>query len=217
MAGTVHGFSYPVRDVEENVALRFAGRKGEGVNIALLHCNVGGRKGHENYAPCSLDDLRAAGMDYWALGHVHGSEVLCRDPLVVYPGTIQGRNIRETGKKGVFYVTLSAGEPGCAEFVPCDVVRWRSGDISIDGMERDEEFFQAVSDLKETVGGGKRQAAGPSAAFHFRPGEDPRTPPPPGFLRGPGGLLETVNEGEEDRPIHLHRGNFRGDGPPPGS
>ncbi|MDK2959016.1 MAG: repair protein SbcD/Mre11 [Synergistaceae bacterium] len=198
-AGMVHGFSYPVRDVEENMALRFAGRKGEGLNIALLHCNVGGRKGHENYAPCSLDDLRAAGMDYWALGHVHGAEVLCRDPLVVYPGNIQGRNIRETGKKGVFYVTLSPGEPGCAEFVPCDVVRWRSEDISIDGMDRDEEFFQAVSDLKEAV---RRENGGRPALLRLSisgRGKIHGLLRRPGFLRGPGGLLEAVNEGEEDR------------------
>ena len=199
-AGTVHGFSYPVREVEENMALRFSGGKGEGVNIALLHCNVGGRKGHENYAPCSLDDLRAAGMDYWALGHVHGAEVLCRDPLVVYPGTIQGRNIRETGEKGVFSVTLFPGEPGCAEFIPCDVVRWRSEDISIDGMERDEEFFQAVSDLKETV---RRENGGLPALLRLSVsgrGKIHGLLRRPGFLRGPGGLLETMNEGEEDRP-----------------
>jgi len=126
--------------------------------------------------------------------------VLCRDPLVVYPGTIQGRNIRETGKKGVFYVTLSAGEPGCAEFVPCDVVRWRSEVLSIDGMERDEEFFQAVSDLKETV---RRENGRLPALLRLSisgRGKIHGLLRRPGFLRGPGGLLETVNEGEEGRP-----------------
>ena len=98
-----------MRDVRENLARGFAGRRTEGVNIALLHSNVGGRKGHENYAPCSLDDLRAAGMDYWALGHVHSAEILCHDPLVVYPGNIQGRHIGETGQKGVVSVAMGSG------------------------------------------------------------------------------------------------------------
>lgn len=198
--GTVHGFSYPVRDVEENIALRFASRRGEGLNIALLHCNVGGRKGHENYAPCSLDDLKAAGMDYWALGHVHGAEVLCRNPLVVYPGNIQGRHIREEGKKGVYFVVLAQGEPGTAEFVPCDAVRWRSDELSIEGMERDEEFFQSLTALKENV---RRESGDRPALLRLSisgRGTVHRLLRRPGFLRGPGGLLETMNEGEEDRP-----------------
>jgi DNA repair protein SbcD/Mre11 len=39
--------------------------------IGLVHTNVDGDKGHANYAPCSMQDLLGAGMDYWALGHVH--------------------------------------------------------------------------------------------------------------------------------------------------
>lgn len=205
IVGQIHGYSYPVRDVTENIALRFAGRKGEGFNIAVLHCNVGGRKGHENYAPCSLDDLRAASMDYWALGHVHAAGVLCPRPFIAYPGCTQGRNIREQGKKGAYFVTLGAAEGGLpaganAEFVPCDSVRWRAEELSVSFMERDEEFFQAVSAIREKArkdGGGLpvllRLTLSGRGGVHGLVGR-------PGFLKGPGGLLDTLNEGEEDRP-----------------
>lgn len=204
VAGTVHGYSYPVRDVGENVALQFIGRRGEGLNVGMLHCNVGGRKGHKNYAPCSLDDLKAAGMDYWALGHVHAAEVLSYGPLAVYPGNIQGRNIRETGKKGVYAVTLTpaAGElptSGNVEFVPCDVIRWRGEELSIEGMERDEDFFQTVESLKESV---RKDGAGKPTLLRIAlsgRGKLHRLLRRPGFLTGPGGFLETLNEPEEDR------------------
>ncbi len=155
MVGAVHGYSHPFRDVKENIALRFAGKRAEGLNIAMLHCNAGGWKGHENFAPCSLDELRAARMDYWALGHVHTAEVLCRDPLVVYPGCTQGR---------------------------------------------EEDFFQAVYMLKE-----KTRAMNDGLPVLLRlslsgRGDMHSLLRRPGFLKGPGGLMETLNEGEEDRP-----------------
>lgn len=204
IVGAVHGYSYPVRDVKENIALRFAGKRAEGLNIAMLHCNAGGWKGHENFAPCSLDDLRAVRMDYWALGHVHTAEVMCRDPLVVYPGCTQGRNIRESGKKGVCFVTFNPAEgslPAAAsrEFVPCDAIRWKSGELSISSMDREEDFFQAVSMLKE-----KTRAMNDGLPVLLRlslsgRGEMHSLLRRPGFLKGPGGLMETLNEGEEDR------------------
>ena len=202
--GTVHGCSYPVRDVRENLARGFAGRRTEGVNIALLHSNVGGRKGHENYAPCSLDDLRAAGMDYWALGHVHSAEILCHDPLVVYPGNIQGRHIGETGKKGVFSVSMGSagGHPGGrggVEFIPCDVVRWRREALSIEGMQRDEELFAAFDRLRDGVrndAGGRPVIVRASVGGRGKLSALLRRP---GFLSGPGGLVESLNQGEEGR------------------
>lgn len=202
--GTVHGCSYPVRDVRENLARGFAGRRTEGVNIALLHSNVGGRKGHENYAPCSLDDLRAAGMDYWALGHVHSAEILCHDPLVVYPGNIQGRHIGETGKKGVFSVSMGSagGHPGGrggVEFIPCDVVRWRREALSIEGMQRDEELFAAFDRLRDGV---RNEAGGRPVIVRASVGGRGKLSAllrRPGFLSGPGGLVESLNQGEEGR------------------
>ena len=41
------------------------------LNIGLLHTSLDGRPGHDDYAPCSLDDLRSKDYAYWALGHVH--------------------------------------------------------------------------------------------------------------------------------------------------
>ena len=71
-----------------------------------IHTSVDGREGHDPYAPTRLDVLRSKGHDYWALGHVHEREVLCRNPWVVFPGNLQGRHARETGAKGATLVEV---------------------------------------------------------------------------------------------------------------
>ena len=95
--------------------------------VALLHTQVTSANGselHQPYAPSSLDHLRGAGFDYWALGHVHQRQALSHDPPVHYPGNLQGRNPRETGAKGGLLVDL--GDPGhpVVEFRELSRVRW---------------------------------------------------------------------------------------------
>src|SRR5438045_2338199 len=64
-------------------------------NIGLLHTSIDGRVGHDTYAPCSVDQLRGHGYQYWALGHVHRREVLSEAPWIVFSGNLQGRHINE--------------------------------------------------------------------------------------------------------------------------
>lgn len=105
---TVHGVSYATRHTPDNLALTFPRVDTPGFHVAVLHCNVGDHPGHANYAPCTLDDLRSRGMNYWALGHVHRHRVLARDPWVVYPGNTQGRSLAagELGPKGAVVVEV---------------------------------------------------------------------------------------------------------------
>ena len=59
----VHGVSYATRAERANLARRFVRAPGEGLQIGLLHAHVEGQAGHDPYAPCSLDDLRASGTN----------------------------------------------------------------------------------------------------------------------------------------------------------
>lgn len=121
---TVHGQSFPNRAVPENLVLRYPEPKADRFNIGLLHTSLDGRPEHAPYAPCSIQDLRNRGYDYWALGHVHGHEVLHRDPPIVFPGNLQGRNSRECGPKGFVVVSVDGRAVTEVEHVPADVVRW---------------------------------------------------------------------------------------------
>lgn len=76
-------------------------------------------------APVSESRLLAADMDYWALGHIHKRYATPPDdPRIAFCGCIQGRDIKETGSRGCYRVTLEEGMPNKVEFVPTAQVEW---------------------------------------------------------------------------------------------
>lgn len=130
----VYGISYPRQDVTENLSLRFHRQNGNGLHIGLLHCNVGNNPEHGSYSPCDLDDLVRAGMDYWALGHIHRrTSVYPRNPWVVYPGNLQGRSPKpsETGPKGAVVVEADSAAVRSVEFVELDKARFVQADADV--------------------------------------------------------------------------------------
>ena len=87
-------------------------------------------------APCDPKPLYARGMDYWACGHIHMPwQDDPANPRIAFSGVIQGRDIKETGPRGVWHVTLEEGMPNKATFIPtASVVRER---LSVDVSEAD--------------------------------------------------------------------------------
>ena len=141
---------FPKMEESRNLASQFLPSSRQTYfQIGLLHCNVGGDTGHANYAPCSLEDLRVAGMDYWALGHVHTRATLSESPWVVYPGNIQGRSIREPGARGCDYVRVDETGDVSSEFIPLDVVRWSELEVGIDGVETVDALEHAICEKVE--------------------------------------------------------------------
>jgi predicted phosphodiesterase len=134
---TVHGISYDRPHVTENLALRFGRPGGPGFHLGVLHANVGGNTGHGDYSPCSVPDLAAAGMHYWALGHVHARRTLARDPWVVYPGNLQARRASgtEEGPKGALVVEVDGTRVSEPVFVALDAVRFAAVEVAIDGLD----------------------------------------------------------------------------------
>ena len=106
----LHGQSFRQRDVTDNLALTYPEPVAGAFNIGVLHTGLGGMGSHENYSPCSLNELVNKGYDYWALGHVHQAKVLHERPHVVFPGNLQGRHVRETGAKGASLATVENSE-----------------------------------------------------------------------------------------------------------
>lgn len=132
---TVSGISYAKAATTDNLALRFEPAKGRGFHVGVLHTNVGDTSDHAQYSPCTLDDLRATGHHYWALGHVHRRQALAAgSPHVVYPGNLQGRSAKpsEQGPKGALLVEVSGTTVTESRFVPLDKVRFETVEVSID-------------------------------------------------------------------------------------
>ncbi len=124
LAVSIHGRSFGTQHVDENLAAGFATAEKGMFNIGLLHTSLDGREGHAVYAPCSIDELRSKGYQYWALGHIHKQEFVSEDPWIVFPGCVQGRHIRETGAKGCVLVTVEDGAVSAVDKRPLDVLRW---------------------------------------------------------------------------------------------
>lgn len=142
----VYGVSYPSQRVVDNVVRGFRRSDDAGFAIGLMHANVGSITGHENYAPCSLDDLASTGIDYWALGHVHTRAVLSPSaPAAVYPGNLQGRHVNETGERGAYVVTATESGAISLDFRPLDVVRWRRIEADVSRALTWEGALEAAS------------------------------------------------------------------------
>lgn len=164
----IQGVSYPQEAVRENLAKRFV-RRGPELTVGLLHTNVGSHSGHANYAPCTASDLAAAGLDYWALGHVHTRAELLLDSggVAVYPGNPQGRHVRELGPRGCMLVEVE-GRRSERRFVPLDPVRWLKLELDLAELEALE---QLVPHAEERVGealDGVGQGPWPVQAFAVR-------------------------------------------------
>ena len=148
----LHGQSFRDKAVTENLVPGYPSPRRGMFNIGVLHTGLGGMDGHDNYAPCTVDELTAKGYDYWALGHVHRRQTLHERPWVVFPGNLQGRHVRETGAKGAVLVSVEDGEAAIRD-LDLDVVRWEQIEVRLGGCAN-------FSDVAEEI----RVAAAPVVA-----------------------------------------------------
>ncbi len=113
----------------------------------MLHTALGGRPPHAAYAPCTAAELSAKGYSYWALGHVHDFEVVAENPYIVFPGNLQGRNIRECGAKGA--VILTVEDVAIVERprpIALDAVRWVRVMVDVTNVEIDRDVESRIRD-----------------------------------------------------------------------
>ncbi len=148
----IHGQSFARQAVTENIARDYPAAQPGVFNIGMLHTSLDGMEGHDNYAPCSLDDLLQKGYDYWALGHIHKRQVLHEVPWIVYSGNVQGRHMRETGAKGCYLVRVESGDDVSLEFCPLDVIRWQLAEVNLDAAAASADdllkrFHESLKDL----------------------------------------------------------------------
>src|SRR6185312_5708311 len=83
----IHGQGFASQAVTDDLAANYPAADPGCFNVGMLHTSVHGREGHDRYAPCTVEALRAKNYGYWALGHVHTREVLdAREGPIVFPG-----------------------------------------------------------------------------------------------------------------------------------
>ncbi len=140
-----HGHSFSAQAVTDDLSRGYPEKVEGYFNIGLLHTCANGREGHDSYAPCDISYLTGKGYEYWALGHVHNREILSEEPYIVFPGNLQGRNIRERGAKGCTVAEVRDGSIVRLEHKNLDVLRWSLVEIDVSGLEKEEEVLREVS------------------------------------------------------------------------
>lgn len=153
----LHGWSYREQKETENPVPGYPEPIPGAFNIGLLHTGLGGLGGHADYAPCSLEELCNKGYDYWALGHVHGAQILHEHPHIVFSGNLQGRSIRETGPKSAYEVTVSQGRVTDLHPVYCDVARWADQELDVSECQDFDEVLTALRQQIQTIAHGQAE------------------------------------------------------------
>jgi exonuclease SbcD len=162
----IHGQGFANRAVEENLVKNYPTRKNGYVNIGILHTSATGREEHETYAPCTLEDMKEKGYDYWALGHIHKRELLHADkPVILFSGNIQGRHINEAGDKGCTLVRVDNGAIESLTHLSLDVLRWELCELDASGCESFEELLDSAQEMLES---NYQEADGRLLAVRFR-------------------------------------------------
>jgi DNA repair exonuclease SbcCD nuclease subunit len=143
----IHGQSFAKAAVMENLAAGYPAAVSGWVNIGLLHTGLGGAEGHERYAPCTIEELRSRGYDYWALGHIHTRSIPSNDPPVVFAGNVQGRHIRETGPKGCLLATIRSDQSVEHVFHRLDQVRWERGRVELSELDHEPDLLGRTAEM----------------------------------------------------------------------
>jgi exonuclease SbcD len=149
VAAFIYGISYKVSNVTENLSLKFQADEKDTFSIGMLLANVGSRKEHAVYAPCTINDLKAGNMDIWLLGHIHTPDVICKKPLMLYPGNIQGRHINEDGPRGCYLIKVDSSHKISHEFKPVQNILWKQEEINIKNIMTSIELADLLSDKCE--------------------------------------------------------------------
>lgn len=154
-----HAQGYPHPAVDRNLAVGYNPAIPGLVNVGILHTQVEGQAGHDNYAPCRLEHLIGRHYEYFALGHVHQRSILhAGRTTVAYPGNLQGRKPSESGAKGALDVSLTVDGEAVVSFVELDVARWAEVHLDLTGVEAERDALDRVraelSGIVASSGGG---------------------------------------------------------------
>lgn len=149
----LYGFAYRAHASADALA-GMVRREGEGIHIGLLH---GSRQGSPEWEyrkkdlPFTLPLLRGWNLDYVALGHYHGFELLEEGGrlLACYPGSPEGKRFGENGPRHAALVTVENGKAGVEKLqVNGRTLEERTLDLS--GCENAARAAEAVAALADS-------------------------------------------------------------------
>ena len=88
---------------------------------------------------------------------MHQREVVHENPWVVFPGNLQGRNVRETGPKGASIVTVIDGHVSAVSHQDFDVVRWAICTVDLQAENDMDSVLDQLIDQLESMADSTQQ------------------------------------------------------------
>lgn len=144
----VHGASHATPKENRNLAAQFhRDAQHNCFQLGLLHCTVDNSVS-DRYAPCTMQDLLAADLDAWALGHAHTRQILRESPFIAYAGNIQGLYAHETNARGCLLVTarMENNKWQCQSiFHELGPVLWSTAIISMEDIKTFNALDEAIN------------------------------------------------------------------------
>ncbi|MBP3685358.1 MAG: DNA repair exonuclease [Oscillospiraceae bacterium] len=123
----IYGAGFQSMDCESLLA-GFEAEGEESYCVAVLHGDP--MQKNSPYNPITANQVRASGLDYLALGHIHKAGAFrAGNTLCAWPGCPMGRGWDETGEKGVCIVTLE--EESQIQAVSLDTIRFFEMDVPV--------------------------------------------------------------------------------------
>jgi DNA repair exonuclease SbcCD nuclease subunit len=150
---TLHGWSFPRKQVATSPLQGHAFKRGDGVNLGLLHCDRDQRD--SRYAPVSSDELQAAGLDGWLLGHIHRPDELSAPNPSGYLGSLSGLHPGEHGTRGPWLIEIEHGRIAAVAQWPLAPIEWRRIELDLSGIEEAEDargrLLHQMRDIEEEL------------------------------------------------------------------
>ena len=147
----LHGQSFKHKETTNNLVPGYPAPEPGIFNIGVLHTALEGYKAHASYAPCTVDELHAKGYGYWALGHVHEFAQWSGVSTIVFPGNLQGRNVKECGRRGAVLVSIDEAGGVAVERILIDVLRWEHLEVDAAACETLQDVSRSVGEALQAV------------------------------------------------------------------
>lgn len=144
---TVYGAAFTA--AESGAPQPFVAR-GEGVNLLVLHGDVGAAD--SRYRSLTPAWLAQSGVDYAALGHVHEFRGVqyAGATAYAYPGCPEGRGFDELGEKGFLFGTVDRGSVEL-RFVPFARRRYAVAEVDVTDGDAAHLALEALRGREEDV------------------------------------------------------------------
>lgn len=140
---TLHGWSFPRKQVTTSPLTGHTFERNGGVHLGLLHCDRDQRE--SRYAPVRSDELRASGLDGWLLGHIHRPDALAAPEPCGYLGSLTGLHPGEHGTRGPWRIEIAHGRIGSVEQWPLAPLEWQRIELDLTGTDSVDDAIDRLA------------------------------------------------------------------------